>query len=182
MRALIISDIHGSVEAAEKALDHFESLKCDEIWILGDVGMISSFNDYKNLITAVRGNCDTDYSAMALDFPVEEDYQVIERDGLNFFLTHGHLFSADYFSKDEMKFIDPLGDHRDISAFLCGHSHIWRIERNRKGVLVVNPGSLSRPRGGTVPSFALYETNGDGRGTFSIRELKSGKILKSATI
>ena len=54
---------------------------------------------------------------------------------------------------------------------LYGHTH-RPSQETRDGVLLVNPGSTSLPKGGNPPTFGFYA---DGR--FSIHELESGKEL-----
>ena len=95
MRALILSDIHGSAIAARQALSFFEKFRCDRIFLLGDtlyhgprnplpaghgpMGVVEALTPYKECITAVRGNCDADVDLMMLDFPVEDSYRSEER-------------------------------------------------------------------------------------------------------
>ena len=76
MRALILSDIHGSALAARQALTFFEKFNCDKIFLLGDtlyhgprnplpaghgpMGVVEALAPYKDRIVAVRGNCDAE--------------------------------------------------------------------------------------------------------------------------
>ena len=89
MRALILSDIHGSSLAARQALTFFEKFNCDKIFLLGDtlyhgprnplpaghgpMGVVEALAPYKDHIVAVRGNCDAEIDLMMLDFPIEND-------------------------------------------------------------------------------------------------------------
>jgi len=54
---------------------------------------------------------------------------------------------------------------REAGASVClfGHTHIPQRTRV-EGMLVLNPGSLSRPRGGWGPTFALLKVPEDGVG------------------
>ena len=86
MRALILSDIHGSALAARQALSFFEKFNCDKIFLLGDtlyhgprnplpaghgpMQVVEALAPYKDRIVAVRGNCDADVDLMMLDFPI----------------------------------------------------------------------------------------------------------------
>ena len=76
MKLCVVSDIHGSQTAAEKAVKMFENEKCDYMLLLGDVlyhgprnplpeghnpqGAAKALNTIKDKIIAVRGNCDAD--------------------------------------------------------------------------------------------------------------------------
>jgi len=220
MRALILSDIHGSAIAARQALSFFEKLNCDRIFLLGDtlyhgprnplpaghgpMGVVEALAPYKEKITAVRGNCDADVDLMMLDFPIEDEYAVVEdpcpqgKDtaGLTLFLSHGHIFEPNCFPANALETLEPhvaldldKPQGRTVDAYLYGHTHIWQLERNFKGVLLVNPGSTSLPKGGNGPTFGFYEsaTGESGplknaRARFSIHRLEDGAELASAEI
>jgi putative phosphoesterase len=59
------------------------------------------------------------------------------------FATHGHIFNEDH--------LPPL-KRGDI--LLHGHTHIWKAE-NRGDYTILNPGSVSIPKGGNVPTYAM---------------------------
>ena len=85
MKYLLFSDIHGCLPALQRALDFFESQKCDMMCILGDIinygprnripegidpkGIVERLNNLADKIIAVRGNCDAEVDQMLLDFP-----------------------------------------------------------------------------------------------------------------
>ena len=109
---LICSDIHGDAISAKKIVDAFESHKAERLVILGDIlyhgprndlpagyapkKVIEILNPYSDKILAVRGNCDAEVDQMVLSFPILADYAFIERDGLRFFATHGHVINKDF--------------------------------------------------------------------------------------
>lgn len=205
MRALILSDIHGSADAARKALAHFERLHCDKIFLLGDtlyhgprnplpaghgpMGVVEALLPYKDKIVAVRGNCDADVDLMMLEFPIAEEYAVVEDtfetpEGesrtYRMFLSHGHIFMPECFPANALDQLEPAGEKgRTIDAYLYGHTHIFDVKRNFKGVQMFNPGSTSLPKGGNPPTFGLYESpvaNEKGP-KFSVLHLESGEEL-----
>ena len=208
MRALILSDIHGSAIAARQALSFFEKFNCDKIFLLGDtlyhgprnplpaghgpMGVVEALAPYKECITAVRGNCDADVDLMMLDMPIEDEYAVVKdaaADGApetTLFLSHGHIFMPECFPADALHAINPNdldANSTQIDAYLYGHTHIWKLEKNFKGVLLVNPGSTSLPKGGNPPTFALYESaTGASPAKFSIHRLDDGSELATAQI
>ena len=208
MRALILSDIHGSAIAARQALSFFEKFNCDKIFLLGDtlyhgprnplpeghgpMGVVEALEPYKECITAVRGNCDADVDLMMLDMPIEDEYAVV-KDGdtegapeKTLFLSHGHIFMPECFPADALETLEPTNLEnagRKVDAYLYGHTHIWKLEKNFKGVLIVNPGSTSLPKGGNPPTFGLYESaTGSSPAKFSIHRLDDGSELESAEI
>lgn len=204
MRALILSDIHGSAIAARQALSFFDKFNCDRIFLLGDtlyhgprnplpeghgpMGVVEALAPYKGHITAVRGNCDADVDLMMLDFPIEDEYAVVNDPGVNgapektLFLSHGHIFEPNCFPANALNTLEPSNLEncsRKVDAYLYGHTHIWKLEKNFKGVLIVNPGSTSLPKGGNPPTFGLYESaTGSSPAKFSIHRLDDGSELK----
>ena len=215
MRALILSDIHGSALAARQALTFFEKFNCDKIILLGDtlyhgprnplppghgpMQVVEALAPYKERIVAVRGNCDAEIDLMMLDFPIENEYAVIEDHGFHLFLSHGHIFMPECFPRDAMESIESTGaaqsiEHEitarqkpQIDVYLYGHTHIWKLEKNFRDVLMVNPGSTSLPKGGNPPTFGFYEStpaNGSepAHARFSIHKLDDGKELATVTL
>lgn len=180
MKALILSDIHGSADAAKKAISYFEKFNCDKIFILGDIlyhgprnplpfghgpmGVVDVLNSYKDYIIAVRGNCDADVDLMMLDFPISDEYTVVKDGKINLFLSHGHIFEPQCFSANALESIESLdvsdsNESNSIYAYLYGHTHVWQLEKNFKNVLLVNPGSTSLPKGGNPSTFGIYENS-----------------------
>jgi len=213
MKALILSDIHGSALAARQALSFFEKFNCEKIFLLGDtlyhgprnplpighgpMQVVEALAPYKDRIVAVRGNCDADVDLMMLDFPIENEYKVIDDNGLHMFLSHGHIFMPDCFPKTALESIESTGftpvkgalEQKKplIDVYLYGHTHVWKLEKNFRDVLLVNPGSTSLPKGGNPPTFGLYEsTPGNGNepahAKFSIHKLDDGEEIKAVTI
>ena len=202
MKALILSDIHGSAIAARQALSFFEKWNCDRLFLLGDtlyhgprnplpaghgpMGVVEALEPYKGCITAVRGNCDADVDLMMLDMEIENEFAVVKDDNVTLFLSHGHIFMPECFPADALHTLSPGNPELDgipVSAYIYGHTHVWKLEKNFKDVLLVNPGSTSLPKGGNPPTFGLYESaNGATPARFSIHKLDDGSELASAEI
>ena len=213
MKALILSDIHGSALAARQALSFFEKFNCEKIFLLGDtlyhgprnplpighgpMQVVEALAPYKDHIVAVRGNCDADVDLMMLDFPIENEYKVIDDNSLHMFLSHGHIFMPDCFPKTALESIESTGftpvkgalEQKKplIDVYLYGHTHVWKLEKNFRDVLLVNPGSTSLPKGGNPPTFGLYEStpangNEPAHAKFSIHKLDDGEEIKAVTI
>lgn len=189
MRTLVLSDIHGSAFACKMALSYLDKLKCDRIFLLGDLlyhgprnplpgghdpqGVVELLSPLKEKITAVRGNCDAEVDQMVLGFPCLADYAEIEEGGLKLFLSHGHLYDPYLFS------------HYKADVYFSGHTHIFTAEKNADGVYCLNPGSTSLPKGGNPPTFGIYETFGEGSTTpprFSVHHLETDKELAAVKI
>jgi putative phosphoesterase len=215
MRALILSDIHGSALAARQALSFFEKFNCDKIFLLGDtlyhgprnplpaghgpMGVVEALAPYKDHIVAVRGNCDAEIDLMMLDFPIENEYKVVEDCGFHLFLSHGHIYIPECFPRNALESIESTGTAQsaefDIAAkqkpqidvYLYGHTHVWKLEKNFRDVLIVNPGSTSLPKGGNPPTFGFYEStpataNEPAHAKFSIHTLEDGTEIAALAI
>ena len=209
MRALILSDIHGSALAARQALTFFEKFNCDKIFLLGDtlyhgprnplpaghgpMQVVEALTPYKDRIIAVRGNCDADVDLMMLDFPIENEYKVVEDCGFHLFLSHGHIFMPECFPRNALESIESTGASQVevnsakkplIDVYLYGHTHIWKLEQNFRDVVNANPGSTSLPKGGNPPTFGFYEStpangNEPAHIRLSIHKLDDGSEVKS---
>ena len=93
---------------------------------------------------------------MVLPFPILEDRREIEADGKKILLVHGHHE------------IDTNG----FDAVMSGHTHIPVLEE-REGVVFLNPGSTTIPKGGSMPSYAVWDS-----GKISIISLDNGDVVK----
>ena len=90
MKIFVISDIHGSLTAFNKAMDAFHREGAELLVICGDYlnhgprndipagydtkGLASALNDVKHILVGVRGNCDSEVDQMMLEFPVLAPY------------------------------------------------------------------------------------------------------------
>jgi putative phosphoesterase len=162
MKILFISDIHGVPSTLKAALEKGEEYGFDKLVLLGDlmyhgprngvpdfydpVKVAELLNTYKDKIVAVRGNCDAEVDQMLLEFPMMDDYAVIEADGEKFFLTHGHLYN-------EQK-LPPIGMG---TVLVHGLTHIAENKLLECGLRIFNPGSVSLPKGGQPRQFGYWD-------------------------
>ena len=65
--------------------------------------------------------------------------------GINFYLTHGHLHSP-----------ENLPSLKKGDAFIFGHIHL-PIAEKKDDIYILNPGSTSIPKGGNPNSYAILE-------------------------
>ena len=165
MKLVIASDIHGSAYWCRKLLDVIELEQPEKIILLGDLlyhgprndlprdyapkQVIPMLSGLQDKILAVRGNCEAEVDQMVLPFPCMADYALLNCDGLNLYLTHGHLWNPDH--------LPPL---QSGSIFLSGHTHV-KMDCMNNGIRCINPGSVSIPKDGSN-SCIVYE-NGNFR-------------------
>ena len=180
-KILIASDIHGSAWYCRKLLQALEREGAKRMLLLGDIlyhgprndlpreyapkDVIAMLNPLKERIVSVRGNCEAEVDQMVLDFPVLADYCLMPVGDHMMFCTHGHIYNEEN--------LPPMmpGD-----ILLYGHTHVPRAEK----VLdkwMLNPGSVSIPKGGSVPSYAVLED-----GTFTIKDMDGAAIMQAVLL
>lgn len=143
MRIGIISDSHGDQKALATV-----AAKAGQVDLWLHAGDCAPDAVYLQMLTQtevvhVLGNCDWPNEKLS---PAE----IIETSAHKIFLTHGHLYGVNFG-------LEALAEEAaqcncDIAVY--GHTHIagqW----NHGGVLLLNPGSISRPRGGGPASFMI---------------------------
>lgn len=145
MRIGVFSDTHGDISNARRFYESLAPLDC--IFHLGDC--VPDGQKLAKLFScpvfAVRGNC---------DFRTEEPLErVVDLGGKRFLLTHGHQY---YFQHALLY----RGEEVHADMVLYGHTHMPDLSADGARLLL-NPGSLSRPRGGFTESCALILIDGN---------------------
>ena len=153
MKLIIASDIHGSAYWCGRLMELIEAENPDRILLLGDLlyhgprndlpkdyapkQVIPMLSKYKDIIIAVRGNCEAEVDQMVLPFPCLADFSQLYADGKLLYLTHGHHHNPND--------LPPLPEG---SIFLSGHTHV-KIDEVKNGIRCLNPGSVSIPKDGS---------------------------------
>ena len=181
-RILFFSDSHG-VAAAMKALRaRVEADAPDLVCFLGDAlyhgprnGVpldydtkvsADEFNAMAERLVAVRGNCDAEIDQYMLSFPLLGTYATVVVDGVRLFLSHGHLWGP-------VEQLPPLPAGALVAT---GHTHVPTVERVHDH-WCFNPGSISIPKSGSEPSYALLDDR-----LLAIRRLADGATLRVANL
>jgi phosphoesterase, MJ0936 family len=146
-RFAVISDTHGNEYSALRAIQAAGDF--DAVIHLGDYAADAETICEKlgKPLYAVLGNCDFVHPPKG-DFGNE---YVLEAEGARILLVHGHRHGIDVYSSFDAR-QRALDLHCD--ALLYGHTHIPEVAM-KDGILVMNPGSPARPRGGSRPSCGL---------------------------
>jgi len=145
---LVFADSHRGTGAM---LELISDIRPDAVFHLGDVDadagkLASAFSHIP--VYAVSGNNDL--------FPRYPLLRVECLEGKNFFLTHGHLFHV----RRGPDTLAAEAARRGARVALFGHTH--EAYAARKGpLLLLNPGSISRPRRGRPSFLRLEVTRGD---------------------
>ena len=180
MKIMIASDIHGSAYYARKMFDAYSDERAERLVLLGDLlyhgprndlpkeyapkEVITLLNSHSEDVLCVRGNCEAEVDQMVLTFPVMADYSVMflpELDGRMIFITHGHVFNE-----------NKLPPFRKGDILLHGHTHM-PVTENRGDYILLNPGSVSLPKGGFAPSYMMYEER-----CFAIKDFEENTIME----
>ena len=181
MKYMFASDVHGSAYYCRLMLEKYKEEQAERLVLLGDLlyhgprndlpkeyapkEVIKMLNGMKNDIYAVRGNCEAEVDQMVLEFPIMADYGLMVLEGKAFYATHGHVYNQDH--------LPPL---QDGDILVHGHTHILKAEtieaEGGRHIAVLNPGSVSIPKGGNPSTYAMLED-----GVFSIRTLE-GEVVK----
>ena len=161
MNIIVVSDLHGSLSAAELISNLMARHQAQMLILLGDLLYhgprnpmaadynpalcAESLNALSCRILAVRGNCDAEVDLGLLHFPVASDFCWLVLGELKVFVSHGHRYG----NNPPIK----TGD-----AYLSGHTH--KPESSyRAGAYFWNPGSISMPKDGFAPSYGLISGN-----------------------
>ena len=192
VKYLIFSDIHGSASACEKILQHFNNLKADYLVLLGDVlyhgprnplpqghdpkKVAELLNAYADKIICCRGNCDAEVEEMVLKFPVLQSYSFIIDQGIRIFCTHGHIYAPCRADGNIAVAGSKIPSLSGLGAIFYGHTHVQVLEKNKSGLVVCNPGSISLPKENSPAGFATYEN-----GLVALYNL-DGELLKELNV
>ncbi|MCR5758181.1 MAG: metallophosphoesterase [Selenomonas sp.] len=147
MKIGIVSDSHGSYQYIDSMLAHKETQNV-EIWLFaGDIAMDA---DYLAMVTdreVIRVAGNNDWPGGRLP-----DYETVDIAGHTIFLTHGHLFGVNFGLQKLVQAATDVG--ADIAVY--GHTHL-AVEQLVDDVLVLNPGSIARPRDAKNGSFMVVD-------------------------
>lgn len=174
-RLLTVSDCHGQWRGLVRIIKQFGKT-CDALLLLGDCWrdlqeLLELANENKDLkallppvIAFVRGNGDPSNFPVSYDIGhanpnartlpkgtvLVPDQLLLEANGHKILMVHGHLQGVDY-GYNKLGLDAKL---QGASTALHGHTHIPVCEQ-RGDFTFINPGSTSRPRGGSPASFAI---------------------------
>ena len=161
MKIMVASDIHGSAYYCEWLIENYKISEAQRLLLLGDIlyhgprndlpkdydpkKVAELLNEYKDNIMCIRGNCDSEVDDMVLSFPVTAEYAVLFDGERMIFATHGHRYN-----------IDNIPPMKSGDILLYGHTHV-PLCTAKKGVNIMNPGSVSIPKENSPHSYMIIE-------------------------
>ncbi|MBR1747603.1 MAG: YfcE family phosphodiesterase [Clostridia bacterium] len=153
MKYLFASDVHGSVFDMYTLAERIGQEKPDKVVFLGDFcgrGEPKLFREAVEKIKApivyVDGNCDEDYALERYGLASVGIEYVDYAFGRRIYCTHGHIKNR----------LNPPDYLTEGDLFVYGHLHVPFIEK-QDGVWYLNCGSMARPRGSSVKTYAVVE-------------------------
>ncbi len=150
MNILVFSDTHGRTDRAEEIFRRISSrTPISMIFHCGDYQRDADTlaQDLNVPVIGVPGNCDGS---------VRRDFQIASLPPGKVMIIHGHTEGVDW----EYNRISLLAEEHGCRAVCFGHTHI-PVNDDTGHVLLVNPGSLTNPRGGSRASCALLTAEAD---------------------
>lgn len=153
MKIGFVSDTHGDEESLERAVSFMKDY--DAIIHTGDVlsygynspCFLTEYIKTLSNIYFVRGNGDY-FDGMTLMNKSIDDFEKIFTFGnLKIFATHGFVHSIEHYKQK--------ASDAKCQILVYGHTHIKKMEKVGD-LILLNPGSTSRPRDG-IKSFAYLE-------------------------
>ena len=154
----VFTDLHGSAESMQRLSELIMAEAPGVVISLGDVNYSGARNDpprgyapksvcalLKEIrvpVIYIKGNCDSEIDETVIGVPFDER-RLINIGGRRVLFTHGHRLNPS---------VPPPAGYAD--AVVYGHTHVnavWRVG----GVTFVNLSSLSLPKGGSEPAYAV---------------------------
>ncbi|MCZ6692306.1 MAG: metallophosphoesterase family protein [Bacteroidetes bacterium] len=134
MKIGLLSDTHSFLHP--RVFKHFEH--CHEIWHAGDIGqpeILKQLQDFKPL-RAVYGNIDG--GVIRKSCPAHQRFEV---EGFRVWITHIGGYPPGYNKEVKKELLQMKTD-----IFICGHSHLLKIQRDPKlsDMLYINPGAAGK--------------------------------------
>ncbi|SET38904.1 hypothetical protein SAMN05660297_02276 [Natronincola peptidivorans] len=127
----LIADTLEEVDLVIHTGDNYEDIKYIE-------------KTYNKKVLGVRGNCDPGANA--------EDEIIEEIEGKRLFISHGHKYGVKY----SLSTIFYRGKEVEADIVIFGHSHV-PLHVMEEDVILLNPGSISLPRGREGKTYAIVE-------------------------
>ena len=159
-KILLLSDTHSYID--EKILKYVHL--ADEVWHAGDIGDLKVTDTIKLLkpLRAVYGNIDDDKARM--EFPLNNRFLC---EAVDVWITHIGGYPGKYNQSIRTEI-----QNNPPKLFICGHSHILKVQFDKKlNLLHMNPGACGIYGFHQVRTMLRFEIDGDKIQNLEIIEL-----------
>jgi putative phosphoesterase len=155
MKIAVLSDTHKITKYMDMAIEYCRD--CDLVIHAGDNFSVSKYihKVTKVGVIGVKGNCDLENV---------EDEILLELEGYNIFVCHGHNYNV----KNGLTDLENKAKHIGADIVIFGHTHV-PTNLTKDGILFLNPGSVSLPREVSYRSFLILNIEKD---NIDIEEIK----------
>ena len=152
-KLLVFSDSHGSVSAVKTAFAWAVEYLPPNDTICGAAFCGDGITDIKPAADATGFYCDWKLVSGNNDYGTSiPDSAVFDFGNYRFFMCHGHRHNI-YAGFNSLV---AAAHSNEAHAVLFGHAHT-PINKTENGILILNPGSISRPRSRIGATFAVIE-------------------------
>jgi len=163
-KILLLSDTHSYLD--EKILKYVR--QADEVWHAGDIGDLKVTDELKQVrpLRAVFGNIDDDKARM--EFPLHNRFFC---EGVDVWITHIGGYPGKYNQE-----IRPEINANPPKLFICGHSHILKVQFDQKlNLLHMNPGAAGISGFHKVRTMLRFTIDGEKIGDLEVIEMGEKK-------
>lgn len=161
-KIVLLSDTHGYLDSA--ILNHV--LWANEVWHAGDIGEISVLErlEAQKTTRAVYGNID---GQQIRNYCPEN--QIFSCEGVQVLIRHIGGYPGRYNAATEK-----LIDQHQPKLYICGHSHILKVQNDpKKNLLHMNPGAAGRSGFHTIRTLLRFTIAGETIKNLEVVELGS---------
>ena len=159
-KILLLSDTHSHID--DTILKY--SNQADEVWHAGDIGNLNVTDSIKKIkpLRAVYGNIDDDKARM--EFPLHDRFFC---ENVAVWITHIGGFPGKYSQNIRLEI-----QSNPPKLFICGHSHILKVQYDKKlNLLHLNPGACGIHGFHQIRTMLRFEINDDKIQNLEIIEL-----------
>lgn len=150
MKVLVFSDSHGYTSKMINIIR--DSKNVDLLIHLGDT--VKDAEEIAEIFSSIR----VEYVSGNNDwYSREPNEKLLILEGKKLLITHGNAYAV----KNGYKRIIQRGVDLQVDAILFGHTHI-AYEGLHDNILLVNPGSISLPVGGQLPTYCILDITNKG--------------------
>lgn len=159
-KILLLSDTHSHID---DVILKYVNL-ADEVWHAGDIGNLMVTDTLKKLksLRAVYGNIDDDKAR--LEFPLHNRF---ECENVSVWITHIGGYPGKYNPNIRAEL-----ENNSPKLFICGHSHILKVQFDKKlNLLHMNPGACGKSGFHQIRTMLRFTIDGDVIGNLEVIEL-----------
>lgn len=174
MKIGFVSDTHGDEYSLRRAIEYIDNY--DAVIHTGDVlpygvdypCFISEYIKTVRDIYFVRGNTDYFDGIEIMNKDISNYDSIFTFSNLKIYATHGF---CNHIAKYE-----EIATKSKCNILVHGHTHVKKLEKNENNLIILNPGSTSKPRDG-VASFAILEDD-----IISLYDIEKLRVIKQMKI